>query len=140
MWKDKVYVPKTDVVTNALDLSAFAMHGMDSTLGYEYHLVLHLSDVIKGKSDKLMEEQAKQNKKDGGTVDRKGLNLVSMDRDGEKKNGFDNEKLKKKFANELNKQEGFLNLLFNPLLVNYSTDLDRSAREKEILEKYGKKD
>jgi uncharacterized protein YutD len=140
MFKDKIYVPKTDVVSNALDLSAFAMHGMTDDIGYEYHLVLHLGDVVKGKSDKLMEKQAKQNKKDGGTVDRNGLNLVSMDREGEKKNGFDNEKLKKKFANNLNKQEGFLNLLFNPLLVNYSTEIDRTARGREILEKYSTKE
>jgi hypothetical protein len=135
MFKDKIYVPKTDVVSNALDLSAFAMHGMTDDIGYEYHLVLHLGDVVKGKSDKLMEKQAKQNKKDGGTVDRNGLN-----REWENKNGFDNEKLKKKFANNLNKQEGFLNLLFNPLLVNYSTEIDRTARGREILEKYSTKE
>ena len=39
----------------------------------------------------------------------------------------------KKFKNKLNKQEGMLNLLFNPLLVNFSTDLDRSARNKKII-------
>jgi uncharacterized protein YutD len=139
MLNNKVYVPKTDVVSNALDLSAFAMHGMTEDIGYEYHLVLHLGDVVKGKSDKLMEQQAKQNKKDGGTVERNGLNLVSMDIDGKKKNGFDNENLKKKFANNLNKQEGFLKLLFNPMLVNFSTDFDRTARNREIIDQYDKK-
>lgn len=138
MFKNKIYVPKTDVVSNALDLSAFAMHGMTEDIGYEYHLVLHLGDVVKGKSDKLMEKQAKQNKKDGGTVERNGLNLVSMDLDGNKKNGFDNEKLKKKFANNLNKQEGFLKLLFNPMLVNFSTDFDRTSRNRGIIEQYDK--
>ncbi|MBI9069428.1 MAG: AsmA family protein [Salinivirgaceae bacterium] len=127
LFRNKVYVPKTDVVSNALDLTVFAMHGMDSTLGYEYHLVLHLGDVVKGKSDKLMEKQAKQNKKDGGTVDRSGLNLVSMNIDGKNKNGFDNEKLKNKFMKGLSRQHSFLNLLFDPRLVNFSTDLDRST-------------
>ncbi len=135
MYKDKIYVPRTDIVSNALDLSAFAMHGMTDEIGYEYHLVLHLGDVLTGKSEKLMKSQAKQNKKDGGTVERKGINLISMEIGEEKKNGFDNEKLKKKFKNNLNKQEGFLNLLFNPLLVNFSTELDRSARNKAILNK-----
>lgn len=140
LFKDKLYIPKTDVVSNALDLSAFAMQGMRTDdPDYEYHLVLHLGDVLKGKSNKLMEEQEKQNKKDGGTVDRKGLNLVSMKIGDDKKNGFDNDKLKKKFENNLNKQQGFLNLLFNPLLVNFSTDMDRSKKDKEILEKYSTK-
>lgn len=133
MFKDKIYIPKTDVVSNALDLSAFAMHDMKGD--YEYHLILHLGDVLTGKSKKLMEEQAKQNKKDGGTVDRNGINLVSLQLGDTKKNGFDNEKLKKAFLNNLNKQKGFLNLLFNPMLVNFSTDLDRTARNRAILEK-----
>ncbi len=136
MFKNKIYIPRTDVVSSALDLSAFAMQSMGEDEDYEYHIILHLSDVLKGKSDKLMAAQAKQNKKDGGTVDRSGLNLVSMDVGDFKKNGFDNEKLKKKFENNLNKQEGFLKLVFNPLLVNFSTDLDRTARNREILEKY----
>lgn len=133
MFKDKIYVPKTDVVSNALDLSAFAMHDLKGD--YEYHLILHLGDVLTGKSDKLMEEQAKQNKKDGGTADRNGINLVSLKLGDNQKNGFDNEKLKKAFQNNLNKQQGFLNLVFNPMLVNFSTELDRTARNRAILEK-----
>jgi hypothetical protein len=133
MFKDKIYIPKTDVISNALDLSAFAMHDMKGD--YEYHLILHLGDVLTGKSEKLMEEQAKQNKKDGGTVDRNGINLVSLKLGDTKKNGFDNETLKKAFLNNLNKQQGFLNLLFNPMLVNFSTEMDRTARNRAILEK-----
>ena len=85
-----------------------------------------------------MAAQAKQNKTDGGTVDRSGLNLVALQKGKDKKNGFDNEKLKKAFSNELNKQQGVLSFAFNPLLVNFSTDLDRNARNREILEKFGK--
>lgn len=134
VYKDKIYVPKTDIVSSALDISVFAMQSFQDD--FEYHLVLHLSDVLTGKSDKLMEKQAKQNKKDGGTVERNGINLVSMQIGDDKKNGFDNEKLKQKFKNKLNMQQGFLNLLFNPMLVNFSTDIDRTARNREILEKY----
>lgn len=137
MYKDKVYIPKTDVVTSSMDFSAFAMHGLDGE--YEYHLKLHLGDVLTGKSEKLMKEQARQNKKDGGTVERSGIKLVSMKKEGKKKNGFDNEKLEKQFLKDLNKQQGWLRLLFNPLLVNFSTDLDRTKRNQEIIEKYGTK-
>jgi len=114
------------------------MQDIDNTDNFEYHLVLHMGDVLVGKSEKLMKAQAKQNKKDGGTVDRKGLNLVALNNEKNSKYGFDKEDIKKIFANNLNKQQGFLNLLFNPLLVNFSTDMDRTVRNKEILEKYGK--
>jgi len=137
MYKDKVYIPKTDVVTSSMDFSGFAMHSLQDE--YEYHLKLHLGDVFTGKSEKLMKEQAKQNKKDGTTVERDGLKLYTLKIDGKKRRGFDTDKLEKEFLKDLNKQKGWLRLFFNPLLVNFSTDLDRKIRNKEIIEKYGGK-
>ncbi|MEA3316754.1 MAG: AsmA-like C-terminal region-containing protein [Bacteroidota bacterium] len=137
MFKNKVFIPKTDIVTSSMDISAFAIHSLDDD--YEYHLQIHLGDVLTGKSKKLIKEQEKQNRKDGITDERKGINLVSIKDGKSKKNGFDNKKLKKQFKNKLNMQQGFLKLLFNPLLVNFSTDFDRTIRNKEILEKYNKK-
>ena len=131
MFKNKIYIPKTNVVSSAMDISAFAMQSMADD--YEYHLVVHLSDVLAGKSTKLIEEQAKQSKRDGITEERNGLSLVSMQIGADKRNGFDNAKLKKKFQNDLNRQQGFLNLLFDPGLVNFSTELDRTARNRAIL-------
>jgi hypothetical protein len=128
---DKVYIPKTDVVSNALDLTAYAMQGLrEDDPDYEYHLVLHLGDVLVGKSNKLMEEQAKQNKKDGGTVERNGLKLVSMKVGEEKKNGFDNDKLREKLDKTIKRQNSFLNLLFDPGLVNFSTNFNRVSDKK----------
>ncbi|MGE4287972.1 MAG: AsmA family protein [Salinivirgaceae bacterium] len=129
MLNDKIYIPQTDVVSNALDLSASAMQSMGED--YEYHITLHLGDVLTGKSKKLMEEQAKQNKKDGGTVERSGINLVSMKVGDEKKNGFDNDKLKEKMKKTITRQNSFLNLLFDPRLVNFSTDLNRVQKEEK---------
>ncbi|PKP10530.1 MAG: hypothetical protein CVU09_06310 [Bacteroidetes bacterium HGW-Bacteroidetes-4] len=127
MLNDKIYIPQTNVVSNALDLSASAMQSMGED--YEYHITLHLGDVLTGKSKKLMEEQTKQNKKDGGTVERNGINLVSMKVGDEKKNGFDNDKLKEKMKKTIIRQNSFLNLLFDPRLVNFSTDLNRVKKE-----------
>jgi len=137
VFKDKIYIPKTDVVSSALDLSAFAMQSLTGD-DYEYHIILHLKDVLAGKSKKLMEQQAKQAKKGDGIKDRKGINLVALHLGDKTKNGFDNEKLKKKFKNKLNIQQGSLNFVFNPILVNFSTDLDRSKRDKEMLKKHKK--
>lgn len=131
VFKDKIFIPRTDVVTSAIDITAFAMQGIKTD--YEYHLVMYMKDVLAGKSDKLMKMQAEQNKKDGEPVERNGINLVAMDKEGKTKYGIDNKNLKKSFENELNKQQGFLKFAFNPLLVNYSTDYDRTDRNKEIL-------
>ncbi len=131
IFKDKIYIPKTDVVTSAVDLSAFAMQSFKED--YEYHIEVFLKDVLVGKSKKLMEAQAKQNKKDGTPVERSGLKLVSMKIGKESKNGFDSETLRKKFASELNKQQGFLNIAFNPSLVNFSTNIDRTAHLQQYL-------
>jgi len=136
MYKDKIYIPETDIVTSSMDITAFAMHSLKDE--YEYHLKIHLGDVLTGKSEKIMKEQAKQNKIDGSNVERSGLKLVSMKKDGNKKNGFDNEKLETDFLKDLNKQQGWLQLLFNPFLVNFNTDLDRTKRNQEIIERYGR--
>jgi len=130
MFKDKVYIPKTDIVSSALDMSLSAMYN-NANEDYESHIIMHLGDVLTGKSDRLMKKQEELNKKNGGTIDRKGLNLLAMDVDGKSKYGIEvNKKLKKKFNNQLNKQRGFLRLLFNPALVNFSTDMDRVKKKK----------
>lgn len=137
MRNGKIYIPETDIVTSSMDITAFAMHGLQGD--YEYHLKLHLGDVLTGKSERIMKGQAKQNKIDGSTIERNGIKLVSLKKGDDKKNGFDNDKLEGKFKRGLNKQHGFLRLSFNPLLVNFSTCLDRTARNKELIEKYGGK-
>ncbi len=138
MLNDNIYVPKTDVVTSSIDMTAFAMHSLKGD--FEYHIKAYLGDVFTGKSDELMKKQEKQDKINGDTYDRSGgLKLLSMEIDGNKKNGFDNDKLKEKFEVKLDKQQGWLKLFFNPLLVNFSTDLDRTKRNRELIEKYGTK-
>lgn len=128
---DKIYIPKTDVVSSALDISAFGMYNMNSD--YEFHMKLHLGDVLTGKSDKLMAEQEKQNKKDGSNVERNGLNLIAKDLDGDSKYGFDNDKLKENMLKAVKRQNSMLNLLFNPALVNFSTDVDRTKFKTDQL-------
>jgi len=132
VFKDKIFIPKTNVVTSSMDMSAFAMHDLKGD--YEYHIELHLKDVLAGKSEKLMKEQAKQNKKDGTTVEREGLKLYSLKYGDKSKTWFDNPDLIKEFLKDLNRQKGFLRIAFRPLLVNYSTELDRTSKFKDILD------
>ena len=137
MYKDKIYIPKTDIVTSSMDITAFAMNDLNGD--YEYHLEVHLGDVLTGKNNDLMKKQEKHYKKEGETYDRSGgVKLFSSKYDNKKKNGFDSPKKEKEFSKKLNKQKGWLKLFFNPLLVNFSTDLDRTARNKELIEEHGK--
>jgi hypothetical protein len=133
MFKDKVYVPKTDVVTSSMDFTAFGMHSLQDE--YEYHLKIHLGDVLTGKSEDLIKEQIKQNKLEGETEDRRGLRLVTMKYGGKTKTGYDNKELESLFKRDLNIQRGMLNFSFAPLLVNFSTELDRTKWNKELNEK-----
>jgi len=134
MYKDNIYVPETDVVTSSMDMSAFAMHSLKGD--FEYHIKAYPGDLFTGKKDELMKKQEKQDKINGDTYDRNGgLKLLSMEIDGTKKNGFDNDKLKENFEFKLNMQKGMLKFSFNPLLVNFSTDIDRTKWNKELNER-----
>ncbi len=128
---NKAFIPETDVVSSALDLSAVAMQSLGEDGDYEYHIVMHLSDVLAGKSKKLLEEQAKQNKSDGGNVERNGINLVAMDVAGNSKYGFDTQKLRDKLDKTIKRQKSFHQLLFDPTLVNFSTNMSRKAEQVE---------
>jgi AsmA family len=134
MYKDNIYVPETDVVTSSMDMTAFAMHSLKGD--FEYHIKAYPGDLFTGKKEELMKKQEKQDKINGDTYDRSGgLKLLSMEIDGTKKNGFDNDKLKEKFELKLNKQKGWLKLFFAPKLVNFSTEIDRTKWNKELNEK-----
>ncbi len=124
--EDKVYIPQTDVESSALDMSFFAMYNMANE-DYQAHLELHLGDILAGKSKKLLEKQKEMNKKEGGTLDRKGLHMIAMDVDGKTKYGLEgsDSKRKKKLKNQLNQKKGALYLRFSPNLISYSTDRHR---------------
>ncbi|MFP4556029.1 MAG: AsmA family protein [Bacteroidales bacterium] len=131
IYKNNIYFPKTDIVSTAVDMSAYGMQSFDED--YEYHLTLHLSDVLLGKSDKLLEKQGKESDLFEGedTSERRGLYLVSLNRDGKSKHGFDNKRLQKIMSTTIRIQERGLNLMFHPRLANYSTDLDRKEVKKK---------
>ncbi len=137
MFKDKIFIPKTDVQTSSMDFTAFAMNDLKGD--YEYHVEVYLGDMFSGKSNELMKKQAKHLKVEGETYERSGgLKLFSSKYGDKKKNGFDSPKKEKAFLDNLNKQKVWLRMFFKPSLVNFSTELDRSIKEKEIIEKYNK--
>lgn len=133
IFKNKIYIPKTDIVSTALDLSAYGMQSFAED--YEYHAVVHLGDVLLGKSDNLMKKQGLEGditSADDKNVDRKGLYLVVMENQGVNKTGFDNKKLQRKMQNTIKVQNAILGVMFHPKMVNFSTDFDRSKNVKKV--------
>jgi hypothetical protein len=128
IYNNRIYFPKTDIVSTAMDMSVYGMEGFEDE--YEYHLVVHLSDVLLGKSNKLLRKQGMKSDVFEG-VDkskRSGLPLVAMKRDGESKYGIDNKNLQQRMIATIRVQERGLSLIFHPRLINFSTELDRKDR------------
>jgi hypothetical protein len=123
--KNNIYFPKTSIVSSAVDMAALGVQSFDSD--YQYHITLFLRDVLLGKSDNLLKQQGME--KDGFKGDdqssRRGLYLVAMDRNGEKRHRWDQPALRRRMESQINVQGIGLGLVFNPRLVNYSTDLNR---------------
>lgn len=125
IFNNRIYFPKTNVVSTALDFTAFGLQDFEGE--YEYHLVVHLSDALMGKTDKRLRKQGMKSDIFEG-VDkskRSGWPLVAMDRDGEKRYGFDTKYLQQRMVALIRVQERILNINFHPRLVNFSTEIDR---------------
>lgn len=135
IYKNEIFFPKTSIVSTAIDMSVFGMQSFDDD--FEYHFVVHLGDVLLGKSSKLLKDQGMV--ADGfegeDKSSRRGLYLVAMDRKGETKYGFDSKSLQRSMSNSIRIKERGLSLVFNPKLANYSTELDRKEykrKEKDV--------
>lgn len=129
---NKIFIPKTDIVSTALDVTAYGMKSFGPD--YEYHAVVHLGDVLFGKSSKLMKQQGLEGdiaNADDKTVDRKGLYLIVAKNQGLNKTGFDNKKLQRKMQNTIKVQHAILGMMFHPRMVNFSTEFDRSKNVKK---------
>ncbi len=118
--KGAVYVPKTNIVSTALDISAFGMQSFGED--YQYHLKLHLGDVLTGKSDNLMKRQAKAAKDVGETPDRNGIPLRMKSESGKTKTSFDNKNSQRSMSNKITTRNAVLNMIFYPERIDFSTD------------------
>ena len=120
MFKNKLYVPKTYIVSSALDIGFFGMQSLGED--YEYHIQLHLGDVLKGKSQRLLKRQAESGdevtEKD---LDRSTVKLIYAFINGKSKVGFDKKKLQRRMQVRIMTQEKMLDLIFFPKLVSFDT-------------------
>ncbi len=123
MFKNKLYVPRTDIVSNAIDIAAFGMQSLDGDS--EYHMEMHLSNILFGKSKK---RNKKQNES-GDEVDKKSLKKSSRKiryavTDGKTKVGLDSKEKRDKMMNKIRVQQKMLNFIFFPKNIHYNTNVE----------------
>ncbi len=124
MFKGKLYVPKTYIVSSALDIGFFGMQSIGED--YEYHIQLHLGDVLKGKSQRLLKRQAESGDEvTSKDFDRSTVKLLYANINGKSKVGFDKKKRQMMMQVKIKTQEKMLNLIFFPKLVSFDTGIEK---------------
>lgn len=123
MFKNKLYVPRTDIVSNAIDIAAFGMQSLEGDS--EYHMEMHLSNILFGKSKK---RNKKQNES-GEEIDKKSLKKSSRKiryavSDGKTKVGLDSKDKRDDMMNKIRVQKKMLDFIFFPKNIHYNTKPD----------------
>lgn len=123
MFKNKLYFPRTNIVSNALDIAAFGMQNLAGDS--EYHLEVHLSNILFGKSKKRNKKQDKS----GEEIDEKSLKKSSQKvrytvAEGKSKVGRDTKDARVEMMNKIRVQKKMLDFIFFPKNIHYNTDID----------------
>jgi len=120
IFKNKIYVPITKIVSSSMDLTTFGMQSMEDD--YEYHIQMKLSEILKGKSQKLFERQSKSGDEvTEDDIDKNTIKLIYGYVDGKKKVGFATKKAQKQMELKIQVQQTMLELIFHPKLVSFET-------------------
>ncbi len=125
IFKNKWYVPSTEIRTTSFDANFFGMSSFEED--YSYHIRMFLGEVLSSKSKKNIQKQSKE---DGFEEDAKvtkgrtSLYLVSSMIDGKSKAWFDKPKDRDLMKNKIKAQQGALNFIFFPKLVNFETGVE----------------
>lgn len=121
MFKNILYVPRTNIVSNAVDIAAF---GMQSLAGNsEYHLEVHLSNILFGKSKRRNKKQDKS----GEEIDEESLKKSSHKVrytviEGKSKVGRDTKDARNDMMNKIRVQKKMLDFIFFPKNIHYNTE------------------
>jgi len=121
MFKNKLYVPRTNIVSNALDIAAFGMQSLGGDS--EYHLEVHMANILFGKSKKRNEKQDES----GDEVDVESLKKSSRKiryavNNGKSKVGLDTKDDREAMMNKIRVQQKMLDFIFFPKNIHYDTE------------------
>ncbi len=121
MFKNKLYFPRTNIVSNAIDIAAFGMQSLEGDS--EFHLELHLSNILFGKSKRRNKKQDES----GEEVDEESLKKSSHKirysvTKGKSKVGRDTKDDRNNMTNKIRVQKKMLDFIFFPKNIHYNTD------------------
>ncbi len=125
IYNNKWYVPSTEIRTTSFDANFFGMSSFAEE--YSYHIRMFLGEVLSSKSKKNLAKQAKEDGFEEETSNTKGrtsLYLVSRMIDGKSKAWFDKMKDRQHMRKTIKAQQGALNFIFFPKLVNFETGVE----------------
>jgi uncharacterized protein involved in outer membrane biogenesis len=123
MFKNRIWIPRTHIVSSALDIAAFGM--FDMNYDYDYRFEIHLSDILFGKSKKRTKKQdAKGEEVNEETLKKSSRKIRYADVDGETKMGLDSKESREQMMNRIRTQERMLNFIFLPENIHYDTDVE----------------
>lgn len=88
-----VNIPKTEIISNAFDISLFGYHKFSGD--YEYHMRIHLSDFIGGKSKRLAKQQSEFGYIEDDGYGKTTLFLLATSKNGKSKMKLDGNEIKK---------------------------------------------
>lgn len=115
-----LYLPQTDIKTSAMNISAFAMQGVDNE-DFEYHIKIFPGEIMMGNSKKVMKKQSQMKDNLANETNLKSINLLAYQIGDESKYWFDTDTRKKKMRTKIKVQQKQLELGFSPRLVKYET-------------------
>lgn len=123
VFNNAMYVPRTNIRSNAMNISAFGMQTFGED--YQYHLRIYLGEILHGKTKRIRKKQEElgdnpEDKKSG----LRSLYVQASSINGKSKNGLDKKSDRLQMQTRINVQEGILNIIFHPLLVNFDTGVN----------------
>ncbi|PLX04077.1 MAG: hypothetical protein C0595_04700 [Marinilabiliales bacterium] len=122
MFKNKIYVPRTLIVSNSLDIAAFGMQSMKDES--EYHLEI-MSNILFGKSKRRNEKQEKSGDEIDKSLVKKNSRKVRYEtKDGKSRIAIDSQASRDDMMNKIRVQEKMLNFIFLPKNIHYNTDIN----------------
>ena len=123
IYNNGIYFPKTELLSNAVDITAFGMQTFDDK--YRYHMGINLREALLGKSKKKNKKQEEGDVKKNKKGEIKGQQFFVMkNTEGKEHFGPDKFEDREEMTGIISDNKDFLKLHFNPLLVNFDTGVE----------------
>ena len=106
-----------------MNITAYGMQTFGED--YQYHLKLYLGEILHGKTRRIRKKQEEmEDNPDDKKSGLRSLYIQTSSINGESKNRLDKKSDRLQMKTKINVQEGILNIIFHPLLVDFDTEVE----------------